>query len=92
MAESDENILVTALSVTVKYTLMFIICLFQTYLTRQIVVTVMVCVWGIRLSGYLLYRIIQIGSDDRFEDKRNSCARFAVFWSFQVRFLMYFYL
>jgi steroid 5-alpha reductase family enzyme len=57
---------------------------FQTYTTKQISMTSLVILWGVRLSGYLFYRIIKIGSDDRFDDKRNSCARFAVFWSFQV--------
>lgn len=39
------------------------------YYARQILVSIAVMVWGIRLSGYLVMRIIKIGKDDRFDDK-----------------------
>ena len=46
--------------------------------------TVMVCVWGARLGGYLLYRVLQRGKDERFDEIRGKCLSFFGFWTYQV--------
>ena len=40
--------------------------------------------WGARLSGFLLFRIIKTGKDDRFDDKRDKFFSFLGFWVFQM--------
>ena len=47
---------------------------------RNIVVSVFMMVWGARLSGFLLFRIIKTGKDDRFDDKRDKFWSFLGFW------------
>lgn len=56
----------------------------QTYSPRQCLVTGLVCLWGLRLSAFLLFRIIKIGRDERFQEVGKNIARFAIFWTFQA--------
>lgn len=51
---------------------------------RNIVASLFVMVWGIRLSGFLLFRILKTGKDDRFDDKRDHFFKFLGFWVFQM--------
>jgi len=56
----------------------------ETYHKRQIAITVLVGCWGLRLTGYLFYRILKIGEDKRFDDRRENLLKFAAFWIFQA--------
>lgn len=51
---------------------------------RQIIASVFIMVWGARLSGFLFFRILKTGKDDRFDDKRNRFFPFLGFWIFQM--------
>ena len=49
----------------------------------SLTVTGMVVLWGARLAGYLLYRIIRIKRDVRFDGVREHFWKFLQFWLFQ---------
>lgn len=40
--------------------------------------------WGVRLAGYLLVRILKTGKDERFDNVRKNPLKFLVFWMFQM--------
>ncbi|KAI5084294.1 hypothetical protein GOP47_0000463 [Adiantum capillus-veneris] len=58
--------------------------LHNTWYFRQIVLTVLVGIWGVRLALFLLFRILQWGEDRRFDDKRENLLKFAAFWIIQA--------
>ena len=49
----------------------------------QLTLASMVALWGVRLAGYLLFRIIHMGRDQRFDGVRENFWRFFRFWLFQ---------
>ncbi|MCL7042242.1 hypothetical protein MKW94_015305 [Papaver nudicaule] len=51
---------------------------------RQIVLTLLVVIWGIRLGLFLLMRILQWGEDRRFDEMRSNIGKLAVFWILQA--------
>ncbi|KAH0875816.1 hypothetical protein HID58_073178 [Brassica napus] len=51
---------------------------------RQVVLTLLVVVWGLRLGTFLLMRILQWGEDRRFDEMRQNLVKLIVFWTFQA--------
>jgi steroid 5-alpha reductase family enzyme len=50
----------------------------------QLVASLLVLVWAVRLGGYLLTRILRIKVDHRFDEMRDRPLRFARFWLLQA--------
>ena len=50
----------------------------------QVVLVILICLWGIRLGGYLLIRIHKIGRDKRFDNIRPNFFKFLGFWLLQT--------
>ena len=50
----------------------------------QLVASLLVLVWAVRLGGYLLTRILRIKVDHRFDEMRDKPLRFARFWLLQA--------
>lgn len=51
--------------------------------SAQWVLSLMVVVWGVRLAGYLFYRILRMKRDPRFDGVRERFWSFFRFWLFQ---------
>ena len=62
----------------------FTLAMSGTTAARPIVASIFIMLWGARLSGFLLFRILKTGKDDRFDDKRDKFFPFLGFWVFQM--------
>ncbi|PVG03138.1 DUF1295-domain-containing protein [Serendipita vermifera] len=51
---------------------------------RNVIATVFVLVWAVRIAGFLLYRVLKTGSDSRFDDIRSKFLSFLGFWIGQI--------
>ena len=51
---------------------------------QQVSLTILVVVWGLRLSCFLFYRILLINEDHRFDGMREDPVKFLFFWIFQM--------
>ncbi|KIM44914.1 hypothetical protein M413DRAFT_366213 [Hebeloma cylindrosporum] len=56
----------------------------NTYHARNIVASVLVMVWAVRIAGFLLFRVLKMGSDTRFDSIRSHFWRFFGFWIGQM--------
>jgi steroid 5-alpha reductase family enzyme len=54
------------------------------YEPLRILLAAAIMIWAARLGGYLFYRIMKIGKDERFDDKRSSFVEFLKFWVLQA--------
>jgi steroid 5-alpha reductase family enzyme len=50
----------------------------------QLVASLLVLIWAVRLGGYLLGRILRMKVDHRFDEMRENPLRFARFWLLQA--------
>lgn len=51
---------------------------------RQVILSLLVIIWGLRLGAFLLMRILKWGEDKRFDNMRTNLGKLAVFWIFQA--------
>ena len=77
---------VTDLSYSLTFIILALLLLFtnQTFFTTQIIIALLIIIWGIRLAVYLFSRILKIGRDSRFDDIRDNFLKFAGFWTLQA--------
>lgn len=77
---------VTDFTYSLTFILISLLLLFtnRAYSTLQIIITVFIVIWGFRLGAYLFRRILKIGKDDRFDDKRGDFLKFLGFWVLQA--------
>ena len=76
----------TDITYSLSFSLLSIIFLawFQNTSLYQILLFVLINLWALRLGSYLLWRIMKIKVDHRFDKMRNSFWRFGLFWTLQA--------
>jgi steroid 5-alpha reductase family enzyme len=85
-AASFKTDKVTDLSYSLSFALLSILLLLgnRAFSASQILVAAFVVAWAARLGAYLLSRILRIGKDARFDDKRGDFLKFLSFWVLQA--------
>jgi steroid 5-alpha reductase family enzyme len=56
----------------------------RTFFTRQLILSSMVAIWGLRLAFFLFNRVLKRGRDERFDKIRINPVRFLVFFIIQM--------
>ncbi len=56
---------------------------YKMFTLPNIILAIMITFWGLRLAGYLFYRILKTKKDERFNGIRENFWKFAKFWTFQ---------
>jgi steroid 5-alpha reductase family enzyme len=62
---------------------LFLLLFRSDLLPQQILVTLLVVIWAVRLVSYLLIRILKIKKDSRFDEIREQPLKFLQFWLLQ---------
>jgi steroid 5-alpha reductase family enzyme len=77
---------VTDLSYSISFAILSILLVVvnRAYAPAQLLAAALVFVWAVRLGTYLLSRILKIGKDARFDDKRGNFLVFLRFWVIQA--------
>lgn len=55
---------------------------------RSAVLTVLICIWAVRLGVFLFMRVLVRKRDDRFDKLRTSVVKFASFWALQAAWVI----
>ena len=58
---------------------------------RQVTATVLLALWAARLGAFLLFRVLRLGGDSRFEEALKKPALFLIYWLMQVRTSFFFF-
>jgi steroid 5-alpha reductase family enzyme len=85
-AASFKTDKVTDLSYSLSFALLsiFLVLWNGAFAPVQLVAAAAVVLWAARLGSYLLSRILKIGKDARFDDKRGDFLKFLGFWVIQA--------
>lgn len=77
---------VTDFSYSLSFIILVMVLLLQGRAFEPVQIGFALCVvaWALRLGAYLFTRILKIGKDDRFDDKRGDVVKFLAFWVLQA--------
>ena len=85
VAAARKTDVVTDLSYSLTFALLAVVLLFTgARKPVQLVASLLVIVWAVRLGAYLFRRILRMKVDHRFDEMRDKPLRFARFWLLQA--------
>lgn len=78
--------LLTDLAGSINFVMLAIIslCVRGFYDWRQVALTIIICAIRLELAVFLLVRVCVRKKDARFDETRENCCKFLVFWVFQI--------